>query len=358
MRKISTIYKNIFYLIALLRRINWIKWVKARNNEKAEIILWIQQEWYSKPLKDKLLGANLLHDLSLFKALSDSRCSFKLVIGPQIGPVVGKHIIYSISDQFNLFRLPNHTYTLHQTIQYLEELGNKLYPPYREVLFWENKAHMHKEFERLQIPTPKTKVINNISDVGSEINFPALIKETHSSGSLGIIKVDSLEKLIKVVEEKEAKGKNEFLLQELLPIRRDLRVTLVAGKIVHYYWRINTEKDWKPTSTGWGSKVDFIFFPERWRQEIENTFTKLGLVTGAFDIAWYNDDLETQPMFLEVSPQYMPNPPINKNDAAKMTYAQYKKSAFPIPHYALNYISLVFELKKSVVDKYLSMMKK
>ncbi|WP_264291210.1 hypothetical protein [Aliarcobacter butzleri] len=35
---------------------------------------------------------------------------------------------------------------------------------------------------------------------------------------------------------------------------------------------------------------------------------KFNLDTGAFDIAWNNDDLNTEPYFLEVSPFYQPNP--------------------------------------------------
>ena len=304
------------------------------------------------------MGANLLNDLALFKALSDSNCSFRLVLGSKIGPVIGKNIVYSISEQFNLFGFADHTYQLFNTIQYLEQQGNKLYPPSKEALYWENKGFMHKEFERLRISTPKTKIFSNTSEIDGSIDFPALLKEIHSAGSLGVIKVENFEDLKKEVEKRVLKSQKEFILQELLHIRRDLRVTLVDGKIVHHYWRINTAKDWKPTSTGHGSKVDFKSFPEHWRQEIEDTFAKLNLVTGAFDIAWQNDNLDTKPLFLEISPSYMPNPPIPEKLAASTTYLEYKNSLFPIPKYTIDYADLVIKLKKLVLNSYIEMIKK
>ena len=116
---------------------------------------------------------------------------------------------------------------------------------------------------------------------------------------------------------------NEVLIkQQLINMRKDLRVILVGGEIVHYYWRINLSGEWKPTSTSFGSKVDFGNFPEQWRQHIIDTFKKLELTAGAFDITWEGDDLSQEPLYLEVSPVFQPNPKIEMRDKS---YAYFKK---------------------------------
>ena len=109
----------------------------------------------------------------------------------------------------------------------------------------------------------------------------------------GVYKIENASQLEKL------NFKNDiYIFQKLLNIRRDLRVTIVGDEIVHFYWRINNSKDWRPTSTGHGSSVDFVNFPEKWRNFIINEFKKLDLVTGALDIAWENDDLNNEPLIL------------------------------------------------------------
>ena len=67
----------------------------------------------------------------------------------------------------------------------------------------------------------------------------------------------------------------KLILQRLLNMRRDLRVILVGNEIILHYWRINLSDEWKPTSTGFGSQVDFENFPENWRSWIIDSFNKL-----------------------------------------------------------------------------------
>ena len=54
---------------------------------------------------------------------------------------------------------------------------------------------------------------------------------------------------------------NKIIVQELLNIRKDLRVIVIGNEIFLHYWRINLGGEWRPTSTGFGSKVDFINYP-------------------------------------------------------------------------------------------------
>ena len=121
------------------------------------------------------------------------------------------------------------------------------------------------------------------------------------------------------------KNNEVIIVQELLNIRKDLRVIFVGNQIVHHYWRINNDNDWKPTSTGQGSSVDFNNFPEKWRSFLISEFNKMDLSTGAFDVAFENDNLDNIPLILEVSPNYQLNPKISHKKHLK-SYGAYKKS--------------------------------
>lgn len=130
-------------------------------------------------------------------------------------------------------------------------------------------------------------------------------------------------------------------------MRKDLRVILVGNEIVHFYWRINLGKEWKPTSTNFGSKVDFDNFPEKWRKHMIDTFKSLNITTGAFDVTWYNDDLETEPLYLEVSPGYQPNPRI---ELKGKEYAYYKNSFSPFNDYDKLFVKLIFQIKEKQIN--------
>jgi hypothetical protein len=143
--------------------------------------------------------------------------------------------------------------------------------------------------------------------------------------------------------------KEGVLIQDLIEMRRDLRVILVGEEIVLHYWRINKDKDWKPTSTGFGSVVDFDNFPKHWKSHIIETFKKLNLKTGAFDITWQNDDLANTPLYLEVSPAYMPNP---RNFIKDEPYSKFKSALRYSSSYESAYVNIVNTIKLAQVSEF------
>lgn len=143
-----------------------------------------------------------------------------------------------------------------------------------------------------------------------------------------------------------------MIVQELLNIRRDLQVILVGNEIVWHYWRINPSEQWKPKAANYGSRVDFGNFPEKWRSWIVEQFQRLEMTTGAFDIAWQKDDLETEPFVLEVSLVYQPNP---KPKLAKNleNYGRWKKSLGLADSYQIAYIDLEFFIQAKLAESLL-----
>lgn len=153
------------------------------------------------------------------------------------------------------------------------------------------------------------------------------MKEAHACSSAGVHKVASKIDLKKLLEQQGFRLRNpQIILQELLNMRRDLRVIYVGDELVLHYWRINLGPDWKPTSTGHGSAVDFFNLPEKWRSMLLKEFLKIKISIGAFDVAWQNDDLDSAPMILEVSSNNQPNEPMSLAELGGRSYEDFKKS--------------------------------
>jgi len=243
------------------------------------------------------------------------------------------------------FEFSNYTHTLYFICQQLEDQKCKVYPKSSEVLYWENKGFMTQKFFEYDISTPKTFLITDPSEFNSiSLTFPFLIKEEHSSSSDGLHKINSKDDLDNFFRSTDYFARNKFLIaQELLNMRRDLRVILVGDKVVHHYWRVNRSDKWRPTASSFGNDVDFGDFPEQWREFIIDQFKRFKISTGAFDIAWQNDDMSTSPLILEVSPNYQPNPSVDLSNS-KLSYAEYKDKLLFKDSYYDKFVDIVFHI--------------
>lgn len=328
------------FLIYLSRAINFNGLVREKETDH---IIWAPIfSW------KYLIRGRILMDFAHINSLSNKGIKFNLFIGKNIGKFYNKTIYLAYDFEQNIFGFNDYTRQLYFIISELEKQSNLVFPPSKEFLFWENKQYMHEEFERLDISQPRTQIITNFYDVDIKaLIFPFLIKEVHSCQSNGIFKIEKLDDFLDL--EGRLLGK-VFLIQELLNIRRDLRVTIVGNEIVHFYWRINNQTEWKPTSTGHGSSVDFVNFPSMWGNFIIREFLKLNLATGGLDIAWQNDDLTFKPIILEVSPTYQLNP-VTTNPKHILKYGLYKKySVFGSKSYLYQYIAQTLMVVDKIVE--------
>lgn len=266
-----------------------------------------------------------------------------------------KNILFQGSKFLNTVGFDDHASALRSLSSQAEREFNMVFPNFHEASFWENKSYMHKVFEKNDIPTPKTEILNvsnysfkGLTKILNEKIF--LIKKLNSRSSEGIYKVASDEDLEKA--KKNLNLSRDVIIQKLVDMKRDLRVIIVNDEIVLHYWRINNSAEWKPTSTGYGSSVDFDFFPEKWRGFIMDVFFKLKIRTGAFDICWEEDDLSSTPLFLEVSTLYQPNPkPIDSNS---LNYGSWKKSlSFSKNGYINQHIDTIKTIQERLIESFL-----
>ncbi len=273
--------------------------------------------------------------------------------GRKYGKFYDRTIIYNASYFFNEHAFQNYSSFQAYVMRQLEYQGNKVYPRSNEIVFWENKEYMYTKFKELGIRHPETWIFKTFEEFkAANLPFPILIKEAHSHASEGVFKVNSLADAEKLLLSERFRNSNRVIIaQQLLNMRRDLRVTVLGDEVILHYWRTNPDKDWKPTSTSHGSGVDFVTFPEKWRTYFLEVNKRLNLKTGGYDYAWENDDLETEPICLEVSPTYQPNPTFEVK-GRPYTYGQWKKKLLLRDSWDEAYVKCYFDIRYKLFDQY------
>jgi hypothetical protein len=70
---------------------------------------------------------------------------------------------------------------------------------------------------------------------------------------------------------------------------------------------------------------------------------------GAFDVAWENDDLNSEPLFLEFSPRFSPNPPIDLS-TKNYGYGSFKKKLLIKNSYEKLQVDEVFKINTAYTE--------
>ena len=113
----------------------------------------------------------------------------------------------------------------------------------------DNKMSSYTAFERSNIPTPRTSLVNNeksIADAHERIGgkFPVIIKTLTGTQGIGVSKVESMESMMSVIQSLW-KFNAPLIIQEFLKIEFDIRTIVLNGRIVASTKRIKPEKDFR-----------------------------------------------------------------------------------------------------------------
>jgi len=336
---IKQLIKRFYRLLIALTRSHYFDYYKYYEKNSNNVI------WIMGFNIRYLFTTSILWDLATISALIKSDKTYKIVFNNRICNVTDKNIYFTLHSNYNLFGFDNYVLVFDYLLKGIAENNNNLFPSLEQARFWENKAYMHKKLDEKCIPMPKTIIVTKKYFDSNKIDFsfPFIIKLVHSYESKGIFKINNLLDLEAFLH--NIKNANEeFLIQEILNMRRDVRVIVIDKKIQLFYWRINNSNEWRPTATSKGNSVDFLTFPEIHRKTIVDYATKLDLSICAFDIAWQNDDLTTTPLVLEVSPVFSPNPKIS-NIYFLENYGDFKKR-ISLFGYDYLYVLEIFRLKQ------------
>ena len=233
----------VFYSII---KINWINFFRLKQSNSANAIL----VWPSYPndAKEYLFGNNFLNDIAIIAAFVSSNKNFKLCIGFKSAKRFKNKSIFLNGSRLYPSKQNNSENYQEAFLHCVKDLNllNKTIPSLEDCALWENKEWMHKFLNEKEIYSPKTITASDYTEIESiDLKFPIIYKPTHSAGGNGILKFESEDDCTQYLSVNKSKN---FLLQEWVDIKKDLRLVFIDNKLVLHYMRINTEADWKANS--------------------------------------------------------------------------------------------------------------
>uniref|UniRef100_A0A831ZZE1 ATP-grasp domain-containing protein n=1 Tax=Desulfacinum infernum TaxID=35837 RepID=A0A831ZZE1_9BACT len=126
--------------------------------------------------------------------------------------------------------------------------------------FMGHKIRQTALFQLLEVPHPRTRLYygtRKLSRIMDDFSFPMIAKNpVGSSQGEGVWLVRSEEELRRYLAHH-----HPAYIQEYLPIDRDLRVVLIAGHVVHAYWRIARPGEFR-NNVSKGGTISFDAIPD------------------------------------------------------------------------------------------------
>ncbi|MEN6441662.1 MAG: RimK family alpha-L-glutamate ligase [Syntrophobacter sp.] len=151
--------------------------------------------------------------------------------------------------------------------------------------FLGNKIAQTELFELLGIPHPRTRIYYGRKRYGgaeADFQYPFIAKTPiGSSQGKGVFLIRNPTELSTYLEEH-----NPAYIQELLPIHRDLRVVVIGGRVVHSYWRIHKEGDFR-NNVSQGGRICFDRIPDKALEFAVGAARRCGFDEAGLDICEY-----------------------------------------------------------------------
>lgn len=125
-----------------------------------------------------------------------------------------------------------------------------------------NKFNSYINFVNDKVPTPKTCLVSDIEYIDKAVEevggkFPLVLKVTEGHGGKGVMKIDSRESLVSVIQAMRGDDESsvELILQELKSIKDDRRILVLNGKAIAGSKRKKMSGDFR-TNVSLGSAVE------------------------------------------------------------------------------------------------------
>jgi RimK family alpha-L-glutamate ligase len=158
----------------------------------------------------------------------------------------------------------------------------------------DNKMSAYTAFERNNIQTPRTSLINNeksIIDAHDRIGgkFPIIIKTLTGTQGIGVSKVESMESMMSVIQSLW-KFNAPLIIQEFLKIEFDVRTIILNGRIVASTKRIKPEKDFR-SNRHMGAETEPYTLSKEEKSEVISAARATGAYMVGVDHAIVNNEI-------------------------------------------------------------------
>ncbi|MDY6851728.1 MAG: RimK family alpha-L-glutamate ligase [Thermodesulfobacteriota bacterium] len=143
--------------------------------------------------------------------------------------------------------------------QTLTDAGKRVFPSARHYYYHGDKLRQTTLFSLLNLPHPRTRFFfgRRVKDVGRYFSFPFIAKIPRGLGQgRGVFLIQNEEDWRAYLTRTRV-----AYVQERLLLERDLRVVIMAGRLVAAYWRIVPEHGFR-SNLAQGGRIDLSGVPE------------------------------------------------------------------------------------------------
>ena len=141
-----------------------------------------------------------------------------------------------------------------------DAMGKATFPSYHTYKCVQDKIKQTALFEILKIPHPRTRVFygkRQKNSIGQYFEFPFIAKIPRGSAmGRGVYLIHNHKELRCYLDRV-----SPAYIQEYLPIDRDIRVVVIGKRIVHAYWRVVPENEYR-SNVALGGSIELDAVPE------------------------------------------------------------------------------------------------
>jgi ribosomal protein S6--L-glutamate ligase len=167
----------------------------------------------------------------------------------------------------------------------LDAMGKATFPSYHTYKFAQDKIKQTAMFALAGIPHPRTRVFygrRQMEMIPEMFAYPFIAKTPRGSAlGRGVYLIRNQQELSDYRQ-----GRKVAYIQEYLPVRRDMRIVVVGKRVVHAYWRIAPDGDFRSNVAG-GGRVDLRPVPDDARKLALTTAQTCGWDDVGLDICQY-----------------------------------------------------------------------
>lgn len=193
---------------------------------------------------------------------------------------------YAVDEKKQIRKAEKVYYPTRLYAELLDAMGKQIFPNIHNYLFSQDKIKQTALFTLLGLPHPKTRVFygrRQKTKVLEYFNYPFVAKKARGS-AMGrdvflIQNKGDLQDYLDV--------HTPAYIQAYLPIDRDMRVVVINGKIVHAYWRVAAQGEFR-TNVALGATIKLDSVPGKALDLALHTASACGWNDVGLDICEYD----------------------------------------------------------------------